>query len=230
MNQALFKDFDPSTKEEWYQQALKDLKGKDFDQTLLWPTDEGFVVAPYYTEQDLPPIHQYIQEICQEKLPGWLNLIAITYTDEKTTNQAIKSNLSVGGDAFVIDFENKKTEEINWSKLLDGIKLSDVPIYFKIKCQGKSLSEVLRKIIPYQMKGGISDDILAQLMQTGVFPKNAFEDLAALISYTQNSPQFRSLSVDTTIFHNAGASATQELAFGLASGVTYLDKLTDLGL
>ena len=49
----LFDEFSPITGEEWKKQIIKDLKGADYDEKLLWNSDEGFPVQPYYTGEDL---------------------------------------------------------------------------------------------------------------------------------------------------------------------------------
>ena len=49
----LFDEFPPVSGEEWKKQIVKDLKGSDYDEKLLWNTDEGFSVQPYYTGEDL---------------------------------------------------------------------------------------------------------------------------------------------------------------------------------
>ena len=59
----LFDEF-PSciTSEEWKQQIIKDLKGADYNEKLLWNTDEGFSVEPYSIQvrilQDFPGLHR----------------------------------------------------------------------------------------------------------------------------------------------------------------------------
>ncbi len=49
----LLADFPPVTTEQWMQAVQKDLKGADFDKKLLWRTDEGIAVRPFYREEDL---------------------------------------------------------------------------------------------------------------------------------------------------------------------------------
>ncbi|MGM0739897.1 MAG: methylmalonyl-CoA mutase family protein, partial [Bacteroidota bacterium] len=49
----LFEEFPPVSSEEWKAKVNADLKGADYDKKLLWKTEEGFDVHPYYRQEDL---------------------------------------------------------------------------------------------------------------------------------------------------------------------------------
>ena len=49
----LFQEFPPVSTEQWEEVILKDLKGADYQKKLVWRTDEGFSVRPYYRAEDL---------------------------------------------------------------------------------------------------------------------------------------------------------------------------------
>ena len=58
MNEAkpetpLFTDFTPVTGETWEERIRKDLRDVPYE-SLLWHTDEGITVKPFYTRRDLP--------------------------------------------------------------------------------------------------------------------------------------------------------------------------------
>lgn len=230
MNLPLFSEFSSADKAAWKQQAVKDLKGKDFDANLQWVTAEGLVVEPYYAAEDLTDERLSEVQSVQQKPIGWLNQPVIVYENEKETNAKMKAILQKGADALVLDLSLDEVGEIEFSKLFNGLKLSEVPVYFQTNGQETSVMTALQKFIPYQMKGGFADDGLARWMTVGSLPESYFEELAALVKTTQSSPQFRTVCASSHPFHNAGANAVQELAFTLASAVTYMDKLTDLGL
>lgn len=230
MNLPLFSEFSSADKSAWKQQVIKDLKGKDFDTHLLWNTPEGLVVEPYYTAEDLTDERLASVQFVQQKPVGWLNQPVILYENEKATNAKMKAVLQKGADSIILDLGEKKAEEIEFPKLFNGLKLSDTPVYFQTNGQETIVVEALQKFMPYQMKGGLADDGLARWMTRGQLSETYFEELASVMRNTQNSPQFRTLCVSSHPFHNAGANAVQELAFTLASAVTYMDKLTDLGL
>lgn len=227
-----FSEFTPSTKEQWNNQAIKDLKGKDFEQALVWDTLEGFDIQPYYAAEDLKkmPLDAIQKAQNSKQSLGWQNRPTVKFTDEKSSNQQILNLLNKGGEGILFEIHSTANNNINLTKVLDKIKLSEVPFYFSVRGNAKKTVESLKKFINYQMKGGIVDDFLADWMVNGELNENAWDDAAKVIKMTADSPQFKTLTVSSHHFHNAGANATQELAFLLNSLVTYLDKLTDSGL
>ena len=148
--------------------------------------------------------------------------------EEKETNLRGRAMLKKGAEALMVNLE--KNEKVELTKLLDGIKLSETPVFFQTGGREVATVSELLRFIPYQMKGGLADDGLARWTQTGELSASYFKELANCIQQTQKSPQFRTVCVSSHVFHNAGANIAQELAFTLSSAVTYLDKLTDEGL
>ena len=53
MSEKLFAEFPPVTTEQWEEVINKDLKGADYDKKLVWKTQEGFNVRPYYRAENL---------------------------------------------------------------------------------------------------------------------------------------------------------------------------------
>src|SRR5512137_644863 len=51
--------FPPVSTAEWEAQIFKDLKGADYEKRLVWKTDEGIAVRPYYRSEHIrrrPPV------------------------------------------------------------------------------------------------------------------------------------------------------------------------------
>lgn len=49
----LAEEFPPVASETWEAVVRQDLKGADYDKRLVWRTDEGIAVKPYYRQEDL---------------------------------------------------------------------------------------------------------------------------------------------------------------------------------
>jgi len=49
----LFPEFPPVSTAQWEEQIAADLKGADYEKKLVWRTNEGFPVRPYYRGEDL---------------------------------------------------------------------------------------------------------------------------------------------------------------------------------
>lgn len=48
MSNSLFSDFDPVSSKQWKQQIQFELKGADYNDTLVWESPEGIKVKPFY--------------------------------------------------------------------------------------------------------------------------------------------------------------------------------------
>jgi methylmalonyl-CoA mutase len=48
-------DFPPVTTAEWEAQIVRDLKDADYEKRLVWRTDEGIAVRPYYRSEHITP-------------------------------------------------------------------------------------------------------------------------------------------------------------------------------
>ncbi len=85
-----------------------------------------------------------------------------------------------------------------------------------------------------QLRGGFENDPLGELVVKGALHqslKTRFDHMAALAAYAMKSaPQLRTISVRGDIYHNAGATATQELAYVVATLVCYLEEMKARGL
>lgn len=52
-NEKLFSEFKAPTRQEWLDKIQVDLKGADFNKRLVWRTNEGFDVPPFYCREDV---------------------------------------------------------------------------------------------------------------------------------------------------------------------------------
>jgi methylmalonyl-CoA mutase len=91
-----------------------------------------------------------------------------------------------------------------------------------------------RGVDPAAFAGAMNADPLAALAADGGLPgsaENALAQLGALARHVAaTSPSATAAGVDTTVYHDAGASEAQELACAMATGVAYLRAMTAAGL
>jgi methylmalonyl-CoA mutase len=91
-----------------------------------------------------------------------------------------------------------------------------------------------RGISPEQARGAFNADPLAVLTRDGHLPlpaEEALAQMAGLAAWTaQHYPHVTAVRVGTAPYHHAGATAAQDLAFGMATGVEYLRAMTRPGL
>ncbi len=91
-----------------------------------------------------------------------------------------------------------------------------------------------RGIAPAQARGSFNADPLAVLAREGELPyapEVALSLLGDLAQWTsQHYSHVTAVGIDTSVYHHAGATAAQDLALGLATGVAYLWAMTSAGL
>ncbi len=203
--------FPLATYTDWMAQVQKDLHDPDALEKLQWASPEGFLVEPYYTAEQIHDLPLAQIQAVQKAVPGWLNAPFFTISDEKAGNISLRNALAGGADALVIQLR----ANANLAHLLAGIKLSETPVYFHVEGDAVVFLERLRQLAPYQLRGGIMSQ---------------HATLAEATQCTVDSPLFRTITIDGGAFHNAGATATQELAFTLANLADVYDDLTNKGL
>ena len=219
MNPLATKPFPAADKPDWRTQLQKELKSETSDEDLRWQTHDGFVAEPYYTADDLRALPLETIQAAQKQTPGWHNTPEYQLTNNaKADNTRLHDALSRGADALMVNLtEQAVPTKTKLSRLLGGVKLSDTPVFFRVPADAVvSFVQTLKTVAPYQLKGGL-------LVETGDVPAEAVRQLL-------DSPRFRTVCVGSHDFHNAGATATQELAFTLARLTDVYDQLTDAGL
>ena len=91
-----------------------------------------------------------------------------------------------------------------------------------------------RDVSPEEARGAFNADPLAVLARNGQLPVStptALQHLSAVAKWTaENYPHVTAVGVNTAVYHDAGASAGQDIAFGIATAVEYLRAMADAGL
>jgi methylmalonyl-CoA mutase len=89
-------------------------------------------------------------------------------------------------------------------------------------------------VSPDKLRGGFENDPLADLVLKGASRQSLklrFDHMAALTDYaSKNAPSLRTISVKSDVYHNAGATATQELGYVMATLVSYIEEMKKRGL
>lgn len=245
----LFTEFPPVTTRQWEDKIREDLKGADYDKKLIWQTIDGIKVRPYYREEDLaelpflnthPGAFPFIRgfktrnndwDICQE----------IVVKSFREANSKARSLLDKGITSPKFILSERIPKNINdLEELLDGIDLQVIPVHFSVSLMDPSLLGLIHELVtkksydPSVIRGSVDFDPFGKLFRSGNYYKDKENDLVSLkeslVFAGKNLPSFRVISVSADLFHQAGASITQELGLALATGIEYLDALTDLGL
>ncbi len=223
--EKLFTEFDPVTPQQWKDQLVKDLKGIDFSQ-LVWHTDNGFDVNPFYTAEDLPaasgPVFTH---------HDWHIGELIIVNDEREANRAALAALNGGVSCLKFCLDGNR----NLTTLLDGIYIEHIATEFMLNSHlgdfEKQFNDILsaRSLSSSNLRVAVNYDILAHLVEQGNWLSNRAQDLGDVLRSAGLPFNSAKLLVDATLYQNTGAGPVTELAMVLGHYHEYLAYLKEQG-
>ncbi|MDO5979985.1 methylmalonyl-CoA mutase subunit beta [Flavivirga spongiicola] len=212
MNNWLFNEFESVSAKQWKQKIQFDLKGADYNDTLVWKTNEDISVKPFYHADDF----KEQPKVSNPKSTGWNISQSIFVADVKKSNQKAIDAIERGAESikFIIP-----SETILINDLLENINPESTPLYFELQF----LSETFVKQLITISSGTrirIHTDIIGNLAKSGNWYHNLKDDFSKFKAIVTNTKSF---SIDVSLYQNAGANIVQQLAYALAHANEYLN-------
>ena len=243
--EKLFSDFPSVSTEAWMEKITADLKGADFEKKLVWKTNEGFKVKPFYRKEDLENLKT------TEALPGEFPYLRGTKKDDNTwlVRQDIKVECAKEANAKALDILNKGVDSLGFSlkkkdlcleyidTLLNGICADCVELNFST-CQGATVA-LANLLVDYftkkgydlsTLRGSVNYDPMGKMMAKGKDMTAYLATAKELVEALKSLPKYRCISVNAIELNNAGSYISQELGYALAWGNEYLNALVEAGL
>ncbi len=243
--EKLFTEFAAPTTQEWLDKIEVDLKGADFQKRLVWRTNEGFNVQPFYRREDLKDLKT------PDALPGefpfvrgnkkdsneWYVRQNIVVEDAKEANKKALDILNKGVDSLGFKLPGKMVSKETVETLLEGIYCDIVEVNFST-CKRHSL-ELAQILVEYFEKkgydkekvvGSIDWDPMEKIVMKGKDTTPILALAPQLVETMKEYPNFRVIAVNSDSLNNAGAYIVQELGYALAWGNEYLQQLVDAGV
>ena len=243
--EKLFTEFTAPTTQEWLDKIEVDLKGADFQKRLVWRTNEGFNVQPFYRREDLKDLKT------PDALPGefpfvrgnkkdsnvWYVRQNIVVDDPKQANAKALDILNKGIDSLGFHVPGKMVSKETVEALLEGILCDIVEVNFST-CQRHALELAEILVAYFQQKGydkekvvgSIEWDPMQKMVMKGKDVTPVLEFGPKLVEALKEYPNFRCVVVSSDALNNAGAYIVQELGYALAWGNEYLQQLVDAGV
>ncbi|NDV65062.1 methylmalonyl-CoA mutase small subunit [Bacteroides sp. 224] len=242
--EKLFSDFSPVSTEQWMEKVTADLKGADYEKKLVWKTNEGFKVKPFYRMEDieglatlnaLPGEYPYLRGT--RKNNNWLIRQEIRVTDPKEANAKALDLLNKGVDSLGFSINAKELSAEYIATLLEGVHAPAIELNFST-CQGHvvKLAELLvayfdkKDYDVKELRGSINFDYYNKMLTKGKEKGDVVQIAKALLEAIQPLPYYRVLNVNALTLNNAGAYISQELGYALAWGNEYMQQLTEIGI
>ncbi|MFJ1772088.1 methylmalonyl-CoA mutase family protein [[Kitasatospora] papulosa] len=222
----------------------KDVAGAAAEEALSTSIEDGLTVRPLYTSADaspdpgLPGFAPFTRgsRAAGNTTDGWDVRQRHELADPVRLNEALLGDLENGVTSLWLAVGGPGGVPVQGlARALEGVHLDLAPLVLDAGADpDPAVRELLglyeaRGLAKEAARGGLGVDPLGQAARTGAEPAlGTAVDWALLCSRAY--PGLRALAVDALPYHDAGGSASEELALSLATGVAYLRELTAAGL
>ncbi|TVQ41490.1 MAG: methylmalonyl-CoA mutase [Geminicoccaceae bacterium] len=232
-------DFAEASLEAWRAAVDKVLKGGDFERRLVSRTEDGIRIEPLYTKgaddptPGVPGAAPFVRGTRTHA--RWLIEQRHAHPDPATANRQALDDLARGVEGLRLVTADPLSpapegialaEPSELEAVLDGVFTEMAPVSLEAGSRGVPMARALLQLWADRgdpdpsVAGDLHVDPLATLLRTGRLPGGtdaALAEAKALVDEVHGRlPHVRSLGIDLRLPHEAGASAGQELAIGLA--------------
>jgi methylmalonyl-CoA mutase len=220
MADNLFNGFEPVSSKQWKQQIQYELKGADYNETLVWESPEGIKVKPFY--------HLDESEVKLSPTPsenGFSILQNIFVHDVKKSNERALDTLNRGAESIRFTIEN---ESIAIEELMQNLPLGNTQYFFYLPFLS---IDFVNKVNHFASKNSatisLQIDPIGQLTRDGNWFENLDKDFGNLNTMASKATTLF-LNISGAIYQNAGANMVQQLAYTLAHINEYFNRIPNL--
>ncbi|WP_298393008.1 methylmalonyl-CoA mutase subunit beta [Flavobacterium sp.] len=219
-NKPLFTDFESVSSKQWKQQIQYELKGADYNETLVWESPEGIKVKPFYHSDENESSSEKKFEVSTKNTFQILQNIFVH--DVKKSNERAIDSLNRGAESIRFTIEN---ENISIADLMQNLPLQNVTYFFYLPFLS---IDIVTKINNYatQSKANfiLQIDPIAQLTKDGNWFENLENDFDKL-NIIAGSSAINYLNINSGIYQNSGANMVQQLAYTLSQANEYFNRI-----
>lgn len=218
-NNNLFPEFEPVSSKQWKQQIQYELKGADYNETLVWESPEGIKVKPFYhNDEDQANLGSNAPETA-------FNIVQNIFVhDVKKSNERALDTLQRGAESIRFTIENETT---SIAELMQNLPWENTTYYFNLPFLSIDFVNQLNDFSSKNKANFIIQiDPIGQLCSDGNWFENLDSDFEKLNSTASKSTSFLKISSGT--YQNAGANKVQELACTLAHVNEYFNRIPNL--
>lgn len=220
MSDNLFNEFEPVSSKQWKQQIQYELKGADYNETLVWESPEGIKVKPFYHIDEFRQGYAVAGKaaeftICQN---------IFVHDAEKSAGRAA-STLKRGAESIRFTLENENVDiETILSKVADN-----TPVYFYLEFPSIDFVKKLDAIAKQRnAQFYVQLDPIGQLAKEGNWYTGLETDIEMLNTISIACSNIHFLSIDGSLYQNAGANIVQQIAYALAHANEYFNRIATI--
>ncbi|WP_103019320.1 methylmalonyl-CoA mutase family protein [Salinibacter altiplanensis] len=243
----LFDEFDAVTPAKWREHVESDLGGTAPEAFLEWSSVEGVSLPAYLSPDALQNVSHTdpestlpLADAADTPAGAWSVCQSIRHPDPEVAGKHARAAVDGGADALEIAPSSALSDEsgvalrskADLAQILDGIDPTNASVHLHGGPAAPALYALLRDYLsggplePEAISGAVLYDPVAALA-SGTAPDRAFSLADDLVADAAEMPQFRTVTVDTSVYHDAGASAVWELACALGALAERLARRTE---
>ncbi|MBD8505213.1 methylmalonyl-CoA mutase [Hoyosella sp. G463] len=221
------------------------------DDHLVTETLDGLGIRPLYTSADelpeppLPGSHPFVRgaDPHRDTIRGWHVTCRFDGTGDSVHDDVVGA-LENGASALWLVIGRGAITVDSLARVLDGVYLDLAPVMLDAGSEVATAANAVLSLLDERGRDERFDRATARISLgaaplTTAFARGAGSaresiDMAAAVSLAQaalaRSEQIRAFLVDATVFHDAGASDTQEVGAACAAGIAYVQAMMAAGM
>jgi methylmalonyl-CoA mutase len=215
MSKHLFNEFEPVSSKQWKQQIQYELKGADYNETLVWESPEGIKVKPFYHADEN-------QLKFESPISNGFKIIQNIYVyDISKSNERAVETINRGAESIRFTLES---DTVSLEKLMENLPKENIIYYFNVLFLS---ADFIKKAASFSSQNNykiiVLQDAIGQLAKDG----NWFESLEKDFNQLQSaaSLNFPFLSCKIDLYQNAGANIIQQLTYAMAHVNEYFNRI-----
>lgn len=217
MSESLFDDFVSTSSKAWKQKIQVDLKGADYNESLIWQSLEDIAIKPFYHNDLLRSLDTHVIN----RNSNWKIGQNVAVVNSIEANEKIKILVQKGVNSITLDITDPN---ISVEKLFKGLDCSKMEFHLNIKFLSSSFIKKLANSTVAKVSH-LNIDLIGNFARTGNWfndSKDDHKNLEHIVTSHLNT--FNSIfSIDARLYQNAGANMVQQLAYALAHSNEYLN-------
>ena len=227
-NKPLFQDFKPATKQEWIEKVNIDLKGSDFNKTLVWKNLSKIDIQPFYNGEDKL---EYLQNT-GENSQNLINYRSIPVLSDESGNKLALKAIIEGINGLIFEIKGN----VSISKLLKGINLNKIAVSFILRTSEVAFATDFfqfvkeSKVASDRLNGYFDLELISNYVTTTNVDVSKFDATAELVKLAANYPNFKVITISGAEYLDSGANQVQEIAYTLNSLVFLTGRLLERGV
>lgn len=248
-------DFEAATRAKWLALVDKAIKGADFEKKLVTRTADGIRIEPIYTRetsvaalQTAVPGHAPLTRGASSEVQGlgWEIRQRVNAGNPDQANREILSELEGGSNGILLEIEApgqagcRIASAADMTAALAGMRLDLAPLELRAGLGAADAASHLVAALsglgipPQSAQVFLGLDPIGSLARWGTLPSPIqqvlIETMALAREARDAAPAMRTVKVDATLYHEAGATEAFELAALGATLIAYLRMFEAAGI